>query len=68
MLQRYCVKQQAAPDVDLDVIDGNPLECHYFMTLLHEVVEKRVDDPRGKLTRLIKYTKGDAKEMIKHCV
>ena len=54
--------------MDLDVIDGNPLECHYFMTLPHEVVEKRVDDPRGKLTRLIKYTKGDAKEMIKHCV
>ena len=27
------VKQQSAPDVDLDVFDGNPLECHYFMTL-----------------------------------
>ena len=62
------VKQQEAPDVDFDVFDGNPLEYHYFMTLFHEVVEKRVDDPRGKLTCLIKYNKGDAKEIIKYHV
>ena len=62
------VKQQSAPDVDLDVFDGNPLEYHYFITLFHKLVEKRIEDPRGRLTRLIKYTKGDPKEMIKHCV
>ena len=62
------VKHQSAPDVDLDVFYGNPLEYHYFMTLFHELVEKRLEDPRGRLTRLIKYTKGDPKEMIKHCV
>ena len=50
------VKQQAAPDVHLNVFDGNPLEYHYFMTLFHELVEKRVDNPRAKLTRLIKNT------------
>ena len=38
------------------------------MTLFHELAEKRIEDPRGRLTRLIKYTKGDPKEMIKHCV
>ena len=38
------------------------------MTLFHELVDKIIDDPRGRLTRLIKYTKGVAKEMIKHCV
>ena len=38
------------------------------MTLSHEIVKKRVDDLTGKLTCLIKYTKGDAKEIIKHCV
>ena len=62
------VKQQSAADVDLDVFDDNPLEYNYFMSLFHELVEKRIDDPQGRLTRLIKYTKGDAKEMIKHCV
>ena len=25
-------------------------------------------DARGRLTRLIKYTSGDAKELIKHCI
>ena len=38
------------------------------MTLFRELVEKRSEDPRGRLTCLIKYTKGDLKEMIKHCV
>ena len=48
------VKQQSAPNVDLDVFDGNPLEYHYSMTLFHEIVEKRIDNPRGKLTHLSK--------------
>ena len=62
------VKQQSASDDDLDMFDGNPLEYHYFMTLFQELVEKRIEDPRGRLTHLIKYTRGDSKEMIKHCV
>ena len=33
-----------------------------------ETVEKKVDDPRGKLTLLTKYTTGDAKEMVKNCI
>ena len=62
------VKQQSASDVDLDVFNGNPLGYHYFMALFHELVEKRIEDLRGRLTCLIKYIKGDPKEMIKHCV
>ena len=62
------LKQKSAPDKDLNVSDGNPLEYNNFMTLLHELVEKRIDDPRGRLTRLIRYTKGDPKDMIQHCV
>ena len=64
----HLVKQQTAPDIELDVFDGNPLDFHYFMTLFHEVVEKRIDDSRGRLARLLKYASGNAKEMIKHCV
>ena len=62
------LKQQSAPDVDLDVFDVNSLEYHNFMTLFHELVEKRIDDPKGRLTRLIRYTKGDPKDIIQHCV
>ena len=60
------VKQQSAPDIEL-VFDANPLDFHYFMTLFHEIAEKRIDDSRGRLARLVKYTSANAKEMIKHC-
>ena len=62
------VKQQSATDVELDVFDGNHLDYHYFMILFDELGEKRIKDPRGRLNLLIKYTEGNPKEMIKHCV
>ena len=51
------LKQQSAPEIEINVFDGNPMEFHYFMAVFKEVVKKRVDDERGKLTLLIKYTK-----------
>ena len=36
------------------------------MEVFKEVVEKRKEDPSGRLTRLIKYTTGKAKDLIKH--
>ena len=59
---------QSAPDVDIETFDGNVLNYHYFIALFREVVESKGDDPRGTLTRLIKYTSGDARELIKHCI
>ena len=41
------------------------MEFHYFMAVLKELVENKVTDPRGRLTRLIKSTKGEAKEIAK---
>ena len=61
-------KQQSAPGVGIDVFDGNPPNFKCFMTLFREVVESKIEDPRGRLTRLIKYTTGEAKELIKHCI
>ena len=29
-----------------------------------ETVEKKIDDPQGRLTRLIKYTSGEARELL----
>ena len=56
-------------DVDIDVFDGNPLNFKYFMTLSREeVVESKREDPCGRLIHLIKYTTGEAKELIKHCI
>ena len=47
------VKQQFAPETNLDVFDGNPLNFHYFMAVLRKTVEKIIEDPRGRLTRII---------------
>ena len=62
------VNQQSAPEIDTDVFDGNPLEFHYFMAVFDEAVEKKIEDPCGKLTCLIKYTTGEVKEIIKNCM
>ena len=67
----YCCKLlrlQSVPDIDTETFDGNILNYHYFIALFREVVESKVDDPGEKLTRLIKYTSGDAREPIKHCI
>ena len=62
------MKQQSAPEVDIDSFYGNPLSYRYFMENSEEVVENRIDDPRGRLIRLIKYTKGEAKELVMNCI
>ena len=62
------VQQQAEPEVDIDCFDGNPLNYHYLMALFCEVVETKIEDLRGRLTRLLKYIVGEAKKLIKHCI
>ena len=36
--------------------------------MFHETVEKKIDDPQGRLTRLIKYTCGEARELVKNSI
>ena len=55
------MKQQSAPENDLDVFDGNPLNFHHFMAVFREVVEKKIEDLCGRLTQLIKYTTDEVK-------
>ena len=31
-------------------------------------VEKKIDDPRERLTRLMKYTRGEPRELVKHFI
>ena len=62
------LRQQAAPVVDTEVFDGNLFNFKYLISLFKEIVETKVDDPRGSLTRLIKYTSGEAKELVKNCL
>ena len=57
------LRQQAAPDVD--IFNGDPVDYHYFIAVFDELIEKKIDDPWGRLTRLIKYTDSQPNEMIK---
>ena len=52
----------------MELFDGNVLNYHHFMALFEEIVESKVEDPRGRLIRLFKFTSGDAKELINHCI
>ena len=56
MGKRLCqlVKQQSAPTVDIEEFNGNPLQYSYFRSMFREVVEKKIADPQGRLSRLIK--------------
>ena len=62
------LKLQSAPKVEIDTFAGDPLEYNYFIETFKDVVENLITDPRQRLVRLLKYTKGEAKELIKHCV
>ena len=44
------IQQQGGPVDDIDTFSGDPLAYHYFMEVFKEVVEKRLKDPRGRLT------------------
>ena len=62
------LRQQSAPDVDIPVFKGKPLEYHYFMSSFKEAVECKIDDTPGRLVRLLKFTDGEVKETIQHCI
>ena len=56
------MKQQSAQEIDFDVFDRNPLDLYYFMAVFREAAEKKIEDPRGRLICLIKYTTGEGKD------
>lgn len=55
------------PKIELEVFDGDPMQYHSFMTMFDELVDGVAADDRWKLTRLIQYTSGKAKEAIRYC-
>ena len=61
-------QQHGAPEVEVDKFSGNPLEYQYFSAMFKEVVERKIESPVGRLTRLIKFTDGETKNLIKHCI
>ena len=68
MLSKLVQEQSAPHMINMEPFEGNPLDFTYFMSMLLESVEKKVDDPRGRLTRLINYTRREPGEFVKHFI
>ena len=61
-------QQQRVPEVEVDKFSGNPLKYQYFSAMFKVVVERKIKDPAGRLTHLINFTDGEAKDLIKNCI
>ena len=59
---------QSAPEVEIETFRGDPLEYDYFISVFREVVELKIDDPPGRLVRLLNYIEGEIRDTIKHCI
>ena len=55
------------PKLTIDVFTGDPLTYKEFMTIYDEVVDSKPVDSHMKLTRLLQFTSGKAKDSIRHC-
>ena len=62
------ISHYSEPEVQIETFRGDPLEYHYFTSVFREVVELKIGSPHGKLVRLLKYTEGDVRGTIKHCI
>ena len=61
-------KLHAAPKSEIETFSGNLLDYHYFIKNFRDQVESCIDSQSGRLNRLIRFTSGEAKELIKHCI
>ena len=55
------------PKIELEPYSGDPMKYHTFINMFEEVVEKVVKDEKIRLTRLMQYTTGLAREAIGFC-
>ena len=62
------LNNQSAPATEIDTFTGNILEYEYFRASFVEAVENKIKDDKGRLLRLIKYTSGEPKELVKEFI
>ena len=62
------IKHLQAPSIEIDTFSGNCIDYPYFMAAFTEVVESKISNPRGRLTRLLKFLKDEAKDLVQSCV
>ena len=55
------------PNISIDSFGGDPLMFKAFMSIFDETVHNKPVDDALKLSRLLQFTKGEAKSSIRHC-
>ncbi|XP_014668800.1 PREDICTED: uncharacterized protein LOC106810050 [Priapulus caudatus] len=55
------------PKVEIEVFTGDPLQYQTFMAIFDEAVHNKCSDGQARLTRLLQYTGGPAKDAIRNC-
>lgn len=65
--QREFLALMNLPKVKLEPYNGDPLKYHSFFTVFDENVENVSENGGMKLTRLLQYTTGKAKEAMRAC-
>lgn len=55
------------PKVELECFDGDPMKYHSFIAIFDENVGQITCDDKIKLTRILQYTSGHAKDAIRSC-
>ena len=62
-------KESALPAPDIDNFDGTDLlKFPLFMKNFRMLVEKGTNNPKRRLELLLKFTKGEAHQLIKECI
>ena len=56
---------QLAPNVEIETFTGNPLDYHVSIQGSRGV---QIRDSNGRFVQILKYTEGEARETIKHCI
>jgi len=59
------LQQQAAPQIELECYDGDPLEFKHFIKTFEQAVETKISDEQVRLKRLLQFTKGVPHELIR---
>ena len=58
----------SAPVTKIDVFTGNPLDYEYFKATFVDLVESKIPDQKGRLIRLLEYTTGEPKEIVREFI
>ena len=61
------MSMMSLPSVQIDKYSGDPLHYQAFICIFDEVVASKDIDDQIRLTRLLQYTEGEAKNAIKNC-